>query len=160
MELIIYILYSVNNNFKVNYYYKIKINKKVGEGTYGLVYEINKNMVIKVFKNYTNLNENKDDKKIIPNKNENRELNFFISYLKSNVKNSYIIDINAIGIIKFITGSKLKIINMLNFIKFSMLKLSFIRAPRNSMASIVVLKNIFKQKLLLFCNIIKRDQCV
>ena len=111
MELIIYILYSVNNNFKVNYYYKIKINKKVGEGTYGLVYEINKNMVIKVFKNYTNLNENKDDKKIIPNKNENRELNFFISYLKSNVKNSYIIDINAIGIIKFITGSKLKIIN-------------------------------------------------
>jgi len=111
MELIIYILYSVNNNFKVNYYYKIKINKKVGEGTYGIVYEINKNMVIKVFKNYTNLNENKDDKKIIPNKNENRELNFFISYLKSNVKNSYIIDINAIGIIKFITGSKLKIIN-------------------------------------------------
>lgn len=111
MELIIYILYSVNNNFKVNYYYKIKINKKVGEGTYGLVYEINKNMVIKVFKNYTNLNENKDDKKIIPNKNENRELNFFISYLKSNVKNSYIIDINAIGIIKFITGNKLKIIN-------------------------------------------------
>lgn len=112
MEIIIYILYSVNNNFKVTNYYKININKKVGEGTYGIVYEINKNTVVKIFKNYTNLTESNDDKKLIPGKNENRELNFFIAYLKSNcIKNNYIININAIGIIKFITDSKLEIIN-------------------------------------------------
>ena len=102
MEIIIYILYSNSSNFKINHYYKINIQKKIGEGTYGYVYDINKDLVVKIFKYYTNLIENKDDN-LLPNKNENRELNFFINYLEKNIKkNSYIITINAIAIIKYI----------------------------------------------------------
>lgn len=103
MEIVIYILYSINKNFKINNYYKIKLNKKVGEGSYGIVYEINNNLVVKIFKNSTNLIKDKDynDINLIPEKNENREINFFLDYLKSNyINNDYIIKISSIAIIK------------------------------------------------------------
>ena len=111
MEIIIYVLYSNSSNFKINHYYKINIQNKIGEGTYGYVYDINKDLVMKIFKYYTKLTENKDDN-LLPNKNENRELNFFINYLQKNTKKSdYIININAIGIIKYVTDDKIDVEN-------------------------------------------------
>ena len=54
MELIIYILYSKSSRFNLSNYYKIKLNKKIGEGSYGYVYEINSDLVVKIFKNNSN----------------------------------------------------------------------------------------------------------
>ena len=112
MEVIIYILYSINNNFTINNYYKIKLIKKIGEGSYGYVYEINNDLVIKIFKNYTKIIKNDDEDSIIPKKNENREVNFFISYMNNNIKNNtYLIKINCIGVIKFNNFNNYDIIN-------------------------------------------------
>jgi len=113
MEVIVYILYSINNYFKINDYFKIKLIKKIGEGNYGYVYEINNDLVIKIFKNYSKIIENSDnDLKLIPKKTENREVQFFISYLKSNfIDNQYLIKINCIGIIKFNNFQNYDIIN-------------------------------------------------
>lgn len=112
MELIIYILYSINQNFSTNNYYKIQIIKKIGEGTYGYVYEINNNLVIKIFKNYTKIIKDYDENNIVPKKNENREVNFFLSYMNSNFKNNdYLIKINCIGLVKFNNFNNYNIIN-------------------------------------------------
>lgn len=112
MVIIIYLLYSNNKIFKINTYYKLNIINKIGEGSYGYVYEINNDNVIKIFKNNTNLINNNKNEKIIPYKNENRELNFFINFIKNNFnKNNYIININAIGIIKYSNEEHLKINN-------------------------------------------------
>jgi hypothetical protein len=99
MELIIYIYYSNLKEFKKNSYYKIITKSKIGEGSYGFVYEINPSVVLKIFKYQTIINKN--SQKLIPYKNENRELDFFMSYIKyhSNQK-SPIIKIKAIGLIK------------------------------------------------------------
>tara|TARA_B110000483_G_scaffold121025_1_gene146076 strand:+ start:801 stop:1676 length:876 start_codon:yes stop_codon:yes gene_type:complete len=111
MEIIVYVLYSIGNNFKINHYYKINIPKKIGEGTYGYVYSINKDLVIKIFKNYSELYEN-DETNLLPKKNENREVKFFIDLLNSKYKNNHhLININAIGIIKYINGNNLKLVN-------------------------------------------------
>jgi len=101
MYLSCYILYSKSNNYLINKYYKLKLLEKMGEGSYGIIYEINKNYVIKIFKNslITN-NITNESTSIIPLNNENREISFFISYLKNNTKNTnFIIDVKAIGIL-------------------------------------------------------------
>jgi hypothetical protein len=49
----IYILRSSNNNYIENKYKKIKIIKKIGEGSYGLVFLLNNDHVIKIFKKST-----------------------------------------------------------------------------------------------------------
>ena len=99
MELIIYLYYSNLKEFKKNSYYKIITKKKIGEGSYGYVYEINPSIVIKIFKHPTYLNKN--TQQLIPSKNENRELDFFMNYLKYyNYHKSPIIKIKGIGLIK------------------------------------------------------------
>ena len=101
MYLTCYILYSKSNNYLINKYYKLKLLEKIGEGNYGLIYEINKNYVIKIFKNslITN-NTNDESESIIPLNNENREISFFISYLKNKTTNTnFIIDVKSIGIL-------------------------------------------------------------
>lgn len=101
MYLTCYILYSKSTNYLINKYYKLKLLEKIGEGSYGIIYEINKNYVIKIFKNslITNNITNETDS-IIPLNNENREISFFMSYLKNNTKNTnFIIDVKAIGIL-------------------------------------------------------------
>ena len=99
MELIIYIYYSNLKEFKKNSYYKIITKKKIGEGSYGFVYEINPSVVLKIFKFQTNINKN--TQKLIPSKSENRELDFFMSYIKYHTRQkSPIIKIKAIGLIK------------------------------------------------------------
>ena len=101
MYLTCYILYSKSNNYLVNKYYKLKLLEKIGEGKYGLIYEISKNYVIKIFKNslITN-NINDESESVIPLNNENREISFFISYLKNKTINTnFIIDVKSIGIL-------------------------------------------------------------
>jgi len=99
MELIIYIYYSNLKEFKKNSYYKIITKKKIGEGSYGFVYEINPSVVLKIFKFQTNINKN--SQKLIPSKTENRELDFFMNYIKYHSKQKCpIIKIKAIGLIK------------------------------------------------------------
>ena len=101
MYLTCYILYSKSNNYLINKYYKLKLLEKIGEGNYGLIYEISKNYVIKIFKNslITN-NSNDESESIIPLNNENREISFFISYLKNKTINTnFIIDVKSIGIL-------------------------------------------------------------
>ena len=99
MELIIYLYYSNLKEFKKNSYYKIITKKKIGEGSYGYVYEINSSIVLKIFKQQTQLN--KVSQKLLPSKNENRELDFFMSYLKHySQQKSPIIKVKAIGLIK------------------------------------------------------------
>ena len=101
MYLTCYILYSKSNNYLINKYYKLKLLEKIGEGNYGLIYEISKNYVIKIFKNslITN-NINDESESVIPLNNENREISFFISYLKNKTTNTnYIIDVKSIGIL-------------------------------------------------------------
>lgn len=111
MEIIVYVLYSNGNSVKTDNYYKLILQKKIGEGTYGHVYLINKDLVVKIFKNYSQLSNN-NETKLLPNKTENREVNFFINYLNSNYKNNnQIININAIGIIKYINDDNFNIIN-------------------------------------------------
>jgi len=101
MYLTCYILYSKSNNYLINKYYKLKLLEKIGEGNYGIIYEISKNYVIKIFKNslITN-NSNDESESIIPLNNENREISFFISYLKNKTANTnFIIDVKSIGIL-------------------------------------------------------------
>jgi hypothetical protein len=101
MYLTCYILYSKSSNYLINKYYKLHLLEKIGEGSYGIIYEINKNYVIKIFKNSlitNNINDETDS--IVPLNNENREISFFISYLKTNTKNTnFIIDVKSIGIL-------------------------------------------------------------
>ena len=96
-----FILYSKTNNYVANKYYNINLKAKIGQGGYGIIYEINKNYVIKIFKKSSiDTNINTEGNELIPIKNENREINFFKSYIKyKNENNNYIIDIKAIGII-------------------------------------------------------------
>ena len=81
--------------------YKLHLRKKVGEGSYGVIYEINKNYVIKLFRNsYADVNQSDESAHIIPFKNENREINFFIQYIKSKQsKSNFFIDVKTIGVI-------------------------------------------------------------
>ena len=101
MYLSCYILYSKLNTYLINNYCKIKLLDKIGEGTYGIIYQINKNYVIKIFKNsIINNNISIETKNIIPLHNENREISFFVDYLKNKIKyNNFIIDVKTIGIL-------------------------------------------------------------
>ena len=98
MNVNIYTLYSKIDNFKNNFKYNIKIYNKIGEGGYGIVYKLDNKYVIKIFKNsfYNKILDN--SKKIIPSVDENREINFFIDYIKYKKKNeNYFIDVKLIG---------------------------------------------------------------
>ena len=97
-----FIQYSLNPEYLENNYKTLILKKKIGEGSYGIIFLLNNNHVIKIFKNSTIdkiiLN---DSDNIIPNKYENRELIFFTKNIKNfNLKNNYIIKLYAIGIIK------------------------------------------------------------
>lgn len=99
MEILIYICYTNHSKFKNNQYYKIITKKKIGEGSYGHIYEINDQIVIKIFKYKTDLSATHTE--LIPSKKENRELNFFIQYIQKAIQNNtFIIHIYAIGLLK------------------------------------------------------------
>jgi hypothetical protein len=96
------ILKSTHSDYKENKYSKIYIIKKIGEGSYGIVFLIKNNSVIKIFKNSTFENTILNESNyLIPTKHENRELIFFLNYIKEKIiENKYIINIFAIGLLK------------------------------------------------------------
>jgi len=111
------ILYTNHKNYKDNKIINLHIFKKIEEGSYGIVFLLENNHVIKIFKKSKYNNEDiysnkfyKESNELIPIENENREVYFFLKYLNNkndkNNKNTkdmfkdYIIDIYAIGIIK------------------------------------------------------------
>lgn len=96
-----FILYSKTNSYLPQKMYKLHLRKKIGEGSYGVIYEINKNYVLKLFRNsYVHTNQSNESSQIIPYKNENREINFFTQYIKNKqTKNNFFIDVKTIGII-------------------------------------------------------------
>jgi hypothetical protein len=101
----IYILKTSIDEYVENRYKIIKIIKKIDEGSYGLIFLMNNNHVIKIFKNSTIKNTILNESNyLIPIKNENRELIFYYKYIdeKNDGKkeNNYIIKLYAIGIIK------------------------------------------------------------
>jgi hypothetical protein len=94
----------------------VNIKRKIGEGIYGSIFELDNNNVIKIFKN--SIHENtllKETINILPYSNENRELIFFNKVIKEaieereateeknedkNEDKKYIIKILAIGCTK------------------------------------------------------------
>ena len=109
------ILKSSHIDYTEQKYKKIVIKKKIGEGAYGVVFLIQNDHVIKIFKNSTNTNTILDESNyLIPVKNENRELIFFFKYInENNNEKNYIVNLYAIGIIKD------KIIENTNIIDFN-----------------------------------------
>jgi serine/threonine protein kinase len=97
-----FIIKSNNNNYKENTNKKIVLKENLGEGSYGVVFLLQNNDVIKIFKNSLSTNIIQYETNfLIPISNENRELLFYYKYIKSkNRVNNYIINIYAIGIIK------------------------------------------------------------
>lgn len=96
-----YIINSINNDYIENKLKKIHIIKKIGEGSYGIVYLLDNNHVIKIFKNSTSENTKLEETNyLIPIKNENRELLFFLKYSTKKKDYNFIITAYAIGIIK------------------------------------------------------------
>ena len=93
------ILRSNNIDYQENKKKKIIIKNKIGEGSYGLVFLIQNDHVIKIFKNSTHdtaiLNESNY---LLPIKNENRELIFFLKYINNQIEKKYIINLYAIGL--------------------------------------------------------------
>jgi len=101
-----FILKANNDNYAENKTKKIVLKNKIGEGAYGVVYEIesqsNQKHVIKIFKRPTSdklvLNESNN---LIPLQNENREILFYYKYINNKkCENNYIISVYAIGILK------------------------------------------------------------
>jgi len=101
-----FILKSSNKNYLENKNKKIILKKKIGEGAYGVVYEIesplNQKHVIKIFKRPTSDKlVLKESNQLIPLENENREILFYYKYINSKKnENNYIISVYAIGILK------------------------------------------------------------
>ena len=74
----LFILKSSHNYYIENKIKKVNIINKLGEGSYGIVYQLDNEHVIKIFKNSTvdNIKTN-ENSYLLPIKNENRELLFF-----------------------------------------------------------------------------------
>ncbi len=86
----IFIIESIIPNFIINREYDITIKQKLGSGSYGVVFDIENNLVIKIFFNSLlgkTCFEEKDC--IIPYKNENRELSLYFKLIKENPLNHF-----------------------------------------------------------------------
>jgi len=110
-----YILKSITSLYPEKKIINLYIKEKLAEGSYGIVYLIDDNNyndndnnnisdknVIKIFKNSIfNNTILTESNYLIPTKNENRELIFFMKYVNNNyISNRHIINVIAIGIIK------------------------------------------------------------
>lgn len=100
-----FILKTNHDNYPENKTKKIVLKKKIGEGAYGVVYEIesptNETHVIKIFKRPTSDKLIlKESNNLIPLQSENREILFYYKYINKNCKNNYIISVYAIGILR------------------------------------------------------------
>ena len=95
------ILKSDHKDYPENKNKKLYVKKKIGEGSYGLVFLIQNDHVIKIFKNSTiNNTVFNESNYLIPIRNENRELTFFFKYINNKKVNTFIVNLYAIGIIR------------------------------------------------------------
>lgn len=96
-----FILRSNDSEYDENKMKKIIVVKKIGEGNYGLVFLLNNNHVIKIFKNSTLTNNILNESSfLLPIKNENRELIFYYKYINNKKESNFIINLYGIGLIK------------------------------------------------------------
>jgi hypothetical protein len=100
-----FILKTNHDNYPENKTKKIVLKNKIGEGAYGVVYEIesppNQKHVIKIFKRPTSDKlVLKESNQLIPLQNENREILFYYKYITKKCENNYIISVYSIGILK------------------------------------------------------------
>lgn len=97
-----YILKSNHDNFKEKKSMKILIKKKIDEGGYGIVFLLENDMVMKIFKKSLYKDTIIEESNcLIPIKNENRELTFYYKYINENKQEqNYIINLYCIGFIK------------------------------------------------------------
>ena len=96
-----FILKSSHEDYIENKNKNILVKNKIGEGSYGIIFLIDNDHVIKIFKNSL-LNNTilTETNYLIPIKNENRELIFYYKYINDKKENNYIINLYAIGLIK------------------------------------------------------------
>jgi hypothetical protein len=79
---------------------RLKIKEYIGGGSYGIVYLLDNNHVIKIFKKSNITNTNLDEtQNLIPMENENRELIFYFKYKNKKEDHKYIIQLYCIGIL-------------------------------------------------------------
>jgi len=97
----VHILHSAKSEYVEQKTMNIELQEKIGEGSYGIVFLMKNKHVIKIFKNSV-LNKTVlvESDSLLPLKNENRELMFFLNYIKEKTKKNMIIDIYAIGVLK------------------------------------------------------------
>jgi hypothetical protein len=96
-----FILMSNHQSYQQNKNKNVCLKKKIGEGSYGLVFLIENDHVIKIFKNSLVGNTVLDESNyLIPLKNENRELIFFLRYKTNKKEHNFIISLYSIGITK------------------------------------------------------------
>ncbi len=98
------IIESKIGKYKTNQIYEINIINKLGSGSYGVVFDMENNLVIKIFYNSILGRTCFEEKEcIIPYKNENRELSFYFKLMKENPMNhisNHVISPLVIGYIK------------------------------------------------------------
>ena len=100
-EVSIFIIKTNSETYEEKKIYRILLKKKLGEGSYGIVFLLDNGDVIKIFKKSLADNPIQQETNfLIPINNENRELIFYYKYIKSNKVNNYIINAYAIGILK------------------------------------------------------------
>lgn len=102
-----FIINSNHEDYQEKKNKKIIIKKKIFEGSYGMIFLLNNDHVIKIFKdstqNNTILNESNY---LLPLVHENRELIFFYKYKSDNTDKNFLISLYCIGILKDIIIDK------------------------------------------------------
>lgn len=102
-----FIINSTHEDYQENKNKKLMIKKKIFEGSYGMIFLLNNDHVIKIFKNSTQNNTILDESNyLLPLVNENRELIFFYKYKNDNADKNFIISLYCIGILKDIIIDK------------------------------------------------------
>lgn len=103
----LFILKSDNKEYIENKVNKILVKKKIGEGSYGIIFLLDNDHVIKIFKKSTLENSILTESNyLLPIQNENRELIFYYKYINKKKENNFIINLFAIGLIRDIIVDK------------------------------------------------------
>lgn len=78
----------MNNIYKKDDILQIKFNNIIGEGAYGIVLGTSLNIAIKIYKDSQFPIKYEDSNKLLPTRNENREI-LFLSNILKNIPNNY-----------------------------------------------------------------------
>lgn len=84
------IIHSKIENYKINQEYKIEMKRYLGSGSYGVVFDIGNQYVMKLYFHCTLGKTHFQEKEcIIPFKNENRELALYFEMIKADIRRHY-----------------------------------------------------------------------